>query len=102
MTTLQKEMLNAVGHSITVQLKNIDKTISGECIGYTQPLDNDPEVAAIQLKTLEYSSLIEITEHEIVSITVLADTPTVCGTADPHMDGYFIMERNIKEDENNV
>lgn len=31
-----------------------------------------------------------------------SNCPTVCGTADPNMDGYFIMERNIKEDENNV
>lgn len=50
MTTLQKEMLNAVGHNVEVHAKSSGKLIYGVCINYTQPLDNDPEVAAIDVK----------------------------------------------------
>lgn len=70
MTTLQKEMLNAVGHNVEVHAKNSSNLICGVCINYTQPLDNDPEVAAIDVKVEGYDGIIEITEADIEGLRV--------------------------------
>lgn len=46
-----------------------DKTIQGIYNGYTQALDNDPEIASISVKTNEFSY--ELNEDEIKSIEVI-------------------------------
>lgn len=40
--------------------------------GYTPPLDNDPEVAAIEVKVPGMPSLYEITESEIETLNIKA------------------------------
>ena len=70
MTTLQKEMLNAVGHNVEVHTKGTGKPICGVCTNYTQPVDNDPEVATIDVKVEDYEGIIEITEADIVSLRI--------------------------------
>lgn len=66
-TEMQRQMFNSQGKHVTIKLKN-GKEIQGICDFYTQPLDNEPEVAAICIKQSGYSSLTEITEPEIEEI----------------------------------
>ena len=44
----------------------------GKCTGYTPPFDNDPEVAAIEVKVQGMPSLYEITESEIETLNIKA------------------------------
>ena len=56
----------------TLKLKIIcsnSKVIEGTYNGYTQAIDNDPEVASIGIKTDEFSY--ELNEDEIESIEVI-------------------------------
>ncbi len=71
MSDMQKQMYIACGHNVEVHLVGGDKPIIGKCIGYTQPLDNDPEVASIDIRVPGITSIYEITEKEIESITIL-------------------------------
>lgn len=66
-TKMQKKMYDSLDKKVTVILKN-GKVIQGTCDCYTQPLDNEPEVASVCIKRPGYSSLMEITESEIEKI----------------------------------
>ena len=46
------------------------KPVVGKCINYTKPLDNDPEVASIDIKVPGFSSIYEITEGEIETLVI--------------------------------
>lgn len=48
-TEMQKKMYAACGHKVKVHLHSIDSPVVGKCINYTQPLDNDPEIASLIL-----------------------------------------------------
>lgn len=70
MTKMQKNMLEAVNREIEIQFKDGSKPIRGKCVGFTQPLDNDPEVASIEIKVHGYSCLFEITEDQIKTLVI--------------------------------
>ena len=72
MTEMQKLMANAVGFDVEVHLVGDFKPCIGKCTGYTPPLDNDPEVAAIEVKVPGMPSLYEITESEIETLNIKA------------------------------
>jgi hypothetical protein len=72
MTEMQKLMASAVGFDVEVHIVGGFKPCIGKCTGYTQPLDNDPEVAAIEIKIDGLPSLYEITEDEIDTLTIKA------------------------------
>ena len=71
MTEMQKQMYAACGHKVEIHLVGGFKPCIGECINYTKPLDNDPEVASIDIRVPGYSSTYEITEDEIETLTLL-------------------------------
>lgn len=70
MTEMQDLMESAVGHEVEVYIFGGFKPCVGKCIDYTQPLDNDPEVAAITISIPGRSSLCEITEEEIEKLVI--------------------------------
>lgn len=70
MTDLQKKMAGAVGHTVEVHIVGGFKPCIGKCTNYTAPQDNEPEVAAIDIKVDGMPSIYEITEEEIESLTV--------------------------------
>ena len=70
-TEMQKAMMAAVGHEIEVELKPSGNVLKGRCTNYTQPLDNEPEVASIDIIIPGYSSIIGIDEEEIFRLSVL-------------------------------
>ncbi len=70
MTEMQKKMYAALGHEVELHLAGGYKPVIGKCINYTKPLDNDPEVASIDIEVPGFSSIYEITEDEIETITV--------------------------------
>lgn len=70
MTEMHKKMRAARGHEVELQLFGGFKPLVGKCVGYTQPLDNDPEVASIDIKVQDMPSIYEITENEIESLTI--------------------------------
>lgn len=47
--------------------------VEGRCIGYTQALDNEPEVEEIDIKREGYSGIIGVTAPEIKSIEIIED-----------------------------
>lgn len=57
-----------VGKNIKVTCID-EQIIEGKCDGYTQALDNEPEIASISIDREEYE--IEIYENEIKSIEVI-------------------------------
>ena len=61
------ELWECVGKNIKVTCIE-DQVIKGKCNGYTQALDNEPEIASISIARVGYS--IEIYENEIKSIEV--------------------------------
>lgn len=72
---IHRKMIDAFGHQVEVRLIGVEKPVVGKCINYTQPLDNDPEVASFDIAVpSEYHEhgyrIVEITEGEIESITV--------------------------------
>ena len=69
MTELQKRMYNAQGKSVKVVFKD-GSNIMGYCDFYTQPIDNEPEVAEITIRKGN-ASFIGITEDEIGRIEYL-------------------------------
>lgn len=71
MTEMQEKMYAARGHKVELHLIGGYKPLIGKCTGFTNPLDNDPEVASIDVRVPGYSSIYEITEDEIETITVL-------------------------------
>lgn len=73
MTEMQKMMCDAVGSEVEVHIVGGIKPFVGKCTGYTSPVDNDPEVATIDIKVNGLPSLYEITEEEIETITIKTD-----------------------------
>lgn len=70
MTEMQKKMYAACGHEVEIYLAGGFKPVVGKCINYTKPLDNDPEVASIDIKVPGFSSIYEITEGEIETLVI--------------------------------
>lgn len=73
MTEMQKLMASAVGFNVEAHLIGGFKPCVGKCTSYTPPLDNDPEVAAIEIKVQGMPSLYEIIESEIETLTIKAE-----------------------------
>lgn len=69
-TEIQKMMMETSGKTIRVTCKD-GKTFEGTNENFTQPLDNEPEVAAICIQKKGCSSLTELTEPEIEKIEVI-------------------------------
>lgn len=67
---IHRQMIDAVGHEVEVRVIGGYRPCVGKCINYTQPLDNDLEVASIDIQTPGHSSITELTEDEIESITI--------------------------------
>lgn len=70
MTEMQKLMSNAVGYDVEVHIVGGYKPCVGKCTGFTPPLDNEPEVATIDVKVDGMPSIYEITEEEIENIII--------------------------------
>ena len=75
-TEMQNQMYAACGHKVKVHLHNIESPVVGKCINYTKPLDNDPEIASLDIAVPSkfYEDgyrIIEITEDEIETLTLL-------------------------------
>lgn len=69
-TEMHKKMRAARGCEVELHLVGGFKTIVGKCVGYTQPLDNDPEIASIDIKVPGISCIYEITENEIETLII--------------------------------
>lgn len=71
MAITEKEMMmyHAFGKNVKVICKN-GQVIEGHCECYTQPLDNEPEVAEISIRR-GLIGLVGITEPEIETIEYL-------------------------------
>lgn len=67
---LRKKMADAFGHEVEIVIVGGFKKLVGKCINYTQPLDNEPEIASIDIRVPGYSSIYEITEEEIEELTI--------------------------------
>ena len=72
---MHRKMIDAFGHNVEVRLYGGYKPVIGKCMNYTQPLDNDPEVASIDIAVpSEYHEdgyrIVEVTEEEIESLTI--------------------------------
>lgn len=70
MTEMQKLMSSAVGFDVEVHIVGGFKPCIGKCTGYTEPQNNDPEVAAIYIEISGMHSIYEITEEEIETLTI--------------------------------
>ena len=69
---MQKKMLEAVGHNVEIKIYGGYKLLKGKCRHFTQPLDNEPEVASIDIEVAGItSSLYEVTEDEIEELKVV-------------------------------
>ena len=71
MTEMQKQMYAACGHKVELHIVGGYKPLIGKCINFTKPLDNDPEVASIDIRVPGRSSIYEIIEDEIETLNVL-------------------------------
>lgn len=69
-TERTKEMARCLGHKIKIKLTTGEE-IQGECIGFTPPFDNEPEIADFSIKREQYSGAVCITEPEIDKITII-------------------------------
>ncbi len=74
-TEMQKKMSAACGHEVELRLVAGYKPVIGKCINFTKPLDNEPEVASIDIAVpSEYHEngrrIVEITEDEIETLTI--------------------------------
>ena len=70
MTKMQKLMSSAVGFDVEVHIVGGHKPCVGKCTGFTQPLDNEPEVATIDVKVDGMPSVYEIKEDEIEELII--------------------------------
>ena len=68
---MQREMEAAFGHKVEIHIVGGYKPCIGKCVGFTPPLDNDPEVASIDIDTGMRFSVTELIEDEIESIKIL-------------------------------
>lgn len=73
-TEMQKQMMNAMGHEVSVYIKAGQKTIYnpfvGKCVGFIKALDNVPEVASIHIQMANESCIFELMESEIEKIEI--------------------------------
>ncbi len=69
-TEMQRKMYEACGHEVEIHFSDGDKPIIGKCINYTKPLDNDPEVASMDIKVQGLSYIYEIFEEEIKTLII--------------------------------
>lgn len=69
-TEIQEMMMETSGKKIRVICKD-GKAFEGINENFTQPLDNEPELAAICIQKKGCSSLTELTEPEIEKIEVI-------------------------------
>ena len=72
---MHRKMIDAFGHNVEAHLFGCDKPVIGKCINYTQPLDNDPEVASIDIALPSQFAphgfrIVEITEGEIEALII--------------------------------
>ena len=69
-TEMQKKMYYSRGHNVKVGLVGTNKALIGKCVYFTQPLDNDPEMASIDVIVKESGKevLYELFEEDIESI----------------------------------
>lgn len=70
-SAIHRQMIDAFGHEVKIHTLGGIEPVVGKCINYTQPLDNEPEVASIDIRVHGYSGLTELTEYEIESIELL-------------------------------
>lgn len=70
-TAMQRKMEAAFGHKVEIRIVGGYKSCVGKCVGFTPPMDNDPEVASIDIDTGIPTSVTELIEDEIESITIL-------------------------------
>lgn len=70
MTEMQRTMMETSGKTIRVICKG-GKIFEGTNENFTQPLDNEPEVAAMCIQEKGCSYLTELTEPEIEKIEVI-------------------------------
>lgn len=70
-TDMQRKMEAAFGHRVTVLLKHGNKSFAGKCVCFTPSWDNDPEAASIDIDMGIPTSVTELMEDEIESITIL-------------------------------
>lgn len=58
-----------------IRVECIDEIIiEGKCVGYTQAIDNEPEIASIYIEndeTIKKNTLYEVYENQIKSIEIL-------------------------------
>lgn len=91
MTEMQKLMYAACGRKAKVQVVGLSSPYIGECINYTQPIDNEPETASIYIRIPGSTSLYEITENEIETLEI--DYGTVfCPVINGQTDGTTCLE----------
>lgn len=64
------EMAKAAGKNLQVTLKN-GNIINGFCFGFTQAIDNEPEIACIDMRILPGKNWKEYLQTEIETIEVL-------------------------------
>lgn len=69
MNDLHRKMLDAPGHKVKVTFLDGTFPITGKCIGYTQALDNEPEIASIDVRS--DGMLYELYENDIKDIEIL-------------------------------
>lgn len=67
---IHHQMIAAFGHDVEVYVMDTDRPFVGKCVNYTQPLDNEPEIASIDIQVAGYSCLFELRENEIKSIII--------------------------------
>ena len=70
MTEMQKRMYEAVGHVVEIKLKDDQRRFIGKCTGYTKPLDNEPEIATMDLRVEGVQFIYEFAEAEIENIII--------------------------------
>lgn len=62
---LELIMYNSQNHTVKVNLTN-GSIVEGDCVEFTNSLDNEPEISSITIKSQD--GLIEIFENEIKDI----------------------------------
>ena len=64
--------LNKLNNNTVLKITCLDNQVcKGTYYGYTSALDNEPEIAEIEIRDLETGSIICILENEIKSIEVI-------------------------------
>ena len=69
-TEKAKEMARCLGHRIKVKLTTGDE-FEGECVCFTPPFDNEPEIADFSIRKEKYGGATCITESEIDEINII-------------------------------